>query len=113
MFAKAVCPVCKEEIICDIEISAFEHRPFSSVERALQYTIDNVEVAQTLTEDELMKDILTSLRKKISDGIEIDVLEDILKEKYGIVGACCKGMVDKIKIELGMYSPDRVKLYYV
>lgn len=47
------------------------------------------------------------------DGVEIRELCEILKKYYGLVAAYCCDLVVKIRIELGMYSPDRRYLYFV
>ncbi|MPN36116.1 hypothetical protein SDC9_183621 [bioreactor metagenome] len=75
--------------------------------------IKNIEITDTLTEEDLIKDILQSLQKIIHNGIEVKVLAGILKENYGITEPCCRGLIEKIQLELNMYSPDMKTLYFV
>ncbi len=74
--------------------------------------VENIKVTDSLTEEELVRNILQGLRRVINDGIEVEVLAGILKENYGVTGACCSGLIEKIQLELGMYCPDRKRLYF-
>ena len=113
MFIKAHCPVCDTYIYHNIKLHALEHLHFEGEREACRYTVESVEVTDTLTEKELVKDILQGLHGIIHDGIEIEVLAGILKEDYGITEICCMEIIEKIQLELNMYCPDMKKLYYV
>jgi len=113
MYVKARCPVCSTDVFHDIRVKSFKHRHFEGDLQAYKYMVKNIEITDTLTEKELIKDILQSLQKIIHDGIEVEVLAGILKENYGITGACCRGLIERIQLELDMYCPDMKKLYFV
>jgi hypothetical protein len=113
MFIKAHCPVCGTDVYHNIRLHALEHLYFEGEKEACRYAVESIEVTDTLTEKELVKDILQGLHGIIHDGIEIEVLAGILKENYGITGVCCMEIIERIQLELDMYSPDMKKLYYV
>ena len=75
--------------------------------------VENVDVVDSLTEDEMIRDVLRGLQGAITDGIEVEVLAGILKENFGVTGACCRGLIERIQLELDMYSPDKKRLYFV
>jgi hypothetical protein len=112
MFIKAHCPVCSADVYHNIRLQALEYLNFEGEEQAFKYVIKNIDVTDSLTEEELVRNILQSLQRVINDGIEIEVLSGILKEKYGITEACRSGLIERIQLELGMYCPDRKRLYF-
>jgi hypothetical protein len=77
------------------------------------YRVTNIKIQDSQSEDELTYNILQNLNSLIHDGIEIKVLAEILKENYGVNEPCCRGFIERIKIELDMYCPDMKKLYFV
>ena len=113
MYVKARCPVCSTDVFHDIRVKSFKYRQFEGDLQAYKYMVKNIEITDTLTEKDLIEDILKSLQKIIHDGIEVEVLAGILKENYGVTGACCRDLIERIKMELDMYCPDMKKLYYV
>jgi hypothetical protein len=112
MFIKAHCPVCDTDVYHNVRLHAMEHLNFEGEGQACRYMVENIKVTDSLTEDELVRNILQSLQKVINDGIEIEVLAGILKENYGITGVCCSGLIDRVQLELGVYCPDRKRLYF-
>lgn len=112
MFVKAHCPVCGTDVYHNIRLHALEHLNFEVERQACRYAIENIEVTDTLTEDELIRDILQGLQRVIKDGIEVEILAGILKDNYGVTEACCSQIIEKIQLELGMYCPDKKKLYF-
>lgn len=112
MFIKTHCPVCGNEIYHDIRLSTLEHFLFEGEKQAYKYVIENIEVQDSLTEEELVRNILQSLQKIIYDGIEVEVLIGILEENYGVTGNCCRDLIERIQLELEMYCPDRKRLYF-
>jgi hypothetical protein len=112
MFIKTHCPVCGNEIYHDIRLSALEHLLFEGERQACRYVIENIEVQDSLTEEELVRNILQSLQKIIYNGIEVEVLIGILEENYGVTGTCCRDLIERIQLELEMYCPDRKRLYF-
>ena len=112
MFIKAHCPVCGTDAFHNVRLHALEHLTFEREGQACRYMVENIEVTDSLTEEELVRNILQGMRRVIKDGIEVEVLAGILKENYGVTGACCRGLIEKIQLELGMYCPDRKRLYF-
>ncbi|MGB9929518.1 MAG: hypothetical protein ACPK85_14145 [Methanosarcina sp.] len=112
MFIKAYCPVCGSEIYHNIRLHALEYLNFEKEETAYRYTIEKVEITDTLTEEKLVRDILSGLQRSIYDGIEIEVLAGILEVKYGVTRVCCDSLIERIQLELDMYSSEKKRLYF-
>ncbi|MPM80940.1 hypothetical protein SDC9_127991 [bioreactor metagenome] len=112
MFIKIHCPVCGSDMYHDIRLSALEYLHFEGEMEACRYVIKNIEVQDSLTEEELVRSILYSLQKVIHDGIKIETLIEALEANYGVTGNCCMEIIERIQIELGMYCPDRKRLYF-
>jgi hypothetical protein len=112
MFVKANCPVCGTDVYHNVRLHALEHLNFEGEGQACRYAVENIKVTDSLTEDELIREILLALQRVINDGIEIEVIAGILKENYGITEVCCSGIIERIQLELGMYCPDKKKLYF-
>lgn len=112
MFVKAHCPVCGTDVYHNIRLHALEYLNFEGEEQACRYAVESIKVTDSLTEDEIIRYILEGLQKVINDGIEVEILAGILRENYGITGACCCGIIERIQLELGMYCPDQKRLYF-
>jgi hypothetical protein len=113
MYIKARCPVCGTDVYHDATVHTLRRRCIVEDTFVYQYTVNKIKITDSQSEDELIHNILQSLQKIIHDGIEIEVLAGILKEDYYITEACCRGFIERIKIELDMYCPDMKKLYFV
>ena len=112
MFIKIHCPICDSDMYHDIRLSALEYLHFEGEREACRYVIENIEIQDSLTEEELVRSILKSLQKVIYDGIEVENLIVVLEENYGVTESCCMGIIERIQLELGMYCPDRKRLYF-
>lgn len=112
MFIKIHCPICGGDMYHDIRLSALEYLHFEGEREACRYVIENIEIQDSLTEEELVRSILKSLQKVIHDGIEVKTLIEVLEENYGVTGRCCTEIIERIQLELGMYCPDRKRLYF-
>jgi hypothetical protein len=113
MFIKAHCPVCDTDVYHNIRLHALEHLQFEGEKEVCRYAVESVEVIDSLIEQEMIREVLQGLHRIIHDGIEVKVLAGILKENYGITGACCRELIERIQLELDMYCPDRKRLYFV
>jgi len=113
MYVKAHCPVCGSDLYHNIRLHGLELRSFEGEKQAYRYAVENTEVTDTLTKEDLVRDIMIGFRNFIHDGIEVEVLAGILKENYGVTGACCRGLIERIQLELDMYCPDSKRLYFV
>lgn len=112
MFIKTHCPVCGNKVYHEVRLFALEQLHFEGERQACRYVIENIEVRDSLTEEELVRSILQGLHKIVHDGIEVDVLIEVLQENYGITGPCCRDLIERIQLELNMYCPDRKRLYF-
>lgn len=77
---------------------------FEGEKEFCRYAVESIEVADTLTEEELVRNVLQGLERIIHDGIEVKVLAGILKENYGITGICCREFIERIQLELDILS---------
>ena len=77
------------------------------------YILEDIDVRETVTEDQLVRDVLRELMEHIYNGISISELCRILKDNFGILSRYCCDLIQSLKIELDMYCPDREHLYFV
>jgi hypothetical protein len=75
--------------------------------------VKNIDVMDTIAIEDLVRDIIHTLRFSITDGIHIEELCTLIKTKFGIAKAYCYDIIEQIKIELDLYSPDKQHLYFV
>ncbi|WP_048065460.1 hypothetical protein [Methanosarcina acetivorans] len=111
MYVKARCPVCGTDVYHDIFVHVQKYRRFGS--QSHKYRVTKIKIQDSQSEDELKYNILQNLSNLVYNGIEIEILDGILKENYGVTGDCCRDLIERIKIELNMYCPDMKKLYFV
>ncbi len=77
------------------------------------YTLKDIEVSDTVSEEQLVRDVLRELMGHIYNGITVSELCRILKDNFGILSRYCCDFIQRLKIELDMYCPDRKHLYFV
>nr|WP_304364403.1 hypothetical protein [Methanosarcina sp. KYL-1] len=92
---------------------ALETKQFTDLDSAARYTIEYIEVSDTVTEDELAREVLRNMRPYVHDGFEVKELCRILKRTYRVAAAYCCDLVTRLKIEMDMYCPGCRHLYYV
>lgn len=78
-----------------------------------KWSVSDIEVVDSLTEEELAHEVLKVLSNHIYNGISTSELCRILKEKFGILARYCCDLIQRLKIELDMYCPDHQHLYFV
>jgi hypothetical protein len=105
MYEKITCPNCHKTYYRNVQFHSQEIRTGS--------VLRTVETTETISEDELLKDILQSLNGCISDGIAIFELCKILNTAFGVSSQNICEIVERIKLELDMYCPDRKHLYFI
>ncbi len=96
----------------NIKLHALEHTMFGDLTQACRHTIQHVEVTNTISEGEMAALIMQELRGRVHHGIEISDLCRIIKECFGLAVNYCCDIIQRIKLEAGMYSPDKVHFYY-
>lgn len=72
-----------------------------------------MEVCDTVSEEELAREIVCELRGLMYNGMTVDEFCRILKKYYGVASKYCCDLIQRMKEELDMYCPDRQHLYYV
>lgn len=110
MYVKTECPHCEKPAYHNIRLHALEHLHFDDLEHATRYTLSHIEVVECITEQEMAESILQDLRGWVYDGVSIRELCRIIKDNYGMAARYCCDIIESIKLELCMYSPDRKHL---
>jgi hypothetical protein len=113
VYIKAICPQCKNPVYPHVELHCIEKTVQSDLDGASRYAVEYIEVKDILTEEAMVRHVLHTIQVYLSDGIEVQELCQILKKYYGIASAYCCDLIQTIKIELDMYSPDHRHLYFV
>ncbi len=108
MYIKTICPVCGEPVCHDLLI-----REKVKLSKVPETEIIDVQVLDSCTVDELSHEVLMSLSRYVYNGISTNELCRILKDKFRILERYCCDIVQRLKIELDMYCPDRQHLYFV
>jgi len=75
--------------------------------------IDDANVMNSVEAEQLTQNILKELHGYVYDGITTRQLCKVLKDKFGAAFQYCCDIVQRLKIEMDMYSPDRQHFYYV
>jgi hypothetical protein len=112
MYVRTECTQCKNPDYHNIKLHAIEHMTFEDHTNVCRYTLKKIEVTDTTSEEEFASTILKDLRGQIQNGMTIKELCRIITEIYGVADKYCCDLVQRIKLELGMYSPDGGHLYY-
>ncbi len=77
------------------------------------HTLDEITVTETISEEELARDILMELEGYVYDGMTMDEFCKLLKKYFGVASRHCCDLIQRMKVELDMYCPDRQYLYFV
>lgn len=78
-----------------------------------RYLIENIDVNETNSEEEMQDLCSKNFRGYVYDGITTYELCHILKEYFGVVAVYCCDLIQRIKLEMDMYCPDHQHLYFV
>ena len=113
MYIKTRCTQCGSSDYHNIKLHAFEKAVFEDFVDANRYLIDHIEVAETISEEEMAQAVFQELRGYVYDGVTVRELCRILKECFGVVARYCCDVIQRLKIEMDMYSPDHQHLYFV
>lgn len=114
MFIRINSPHCKKPAYHDVVVKSMEFKlTFNDDSQMLSYLINNMEAENTITEEKIASLVLQELKSHVYDGITVNELCRALKECFGVVAVYCCGIIQRFKLEMGMYWPDRVHLYFV
>lgn len=114
MYIRTYCPNCKQANYHGININVLAHTTtFSDRSRAIRYLVENIDVDDTISEEDMAVAVLRELEGHVYNGITTRELCHILMDCFGVVAAHCCDLVQKLKIDLDMYCPDRRHLYFV
>jgi hypothetical protein len=112
LYIRTCCTECGNSDYHNVKLKALEHTVFDDFTTAYRYTIEYIEVTDTLSEEEMAARILKEVRSVLRNGIDIQELCRIIKEYFGVAANYCCDIIQRIKLEAGMYCPDKVHLYY-
>lgn len=113
MYIITPCPHCGQTAFHFVTLHCIETTEFCDFDSASRYAVEYIQVKETVSEAELLSQIFRTIRDFVKDGIEVKELYQILKTQYGIAAVYCQDLIQKIKVELDMYCPDRQHLYFV
>lgn len=114
MYVKTSCPNCKQQNYHDIAVDVLEHiKSHSDGSQSTTSVVVGAEVCETVSEEQLAQDALRELEGFVYDGITTKELCAILYKYFGVLHSHCCDLIQKMKIELDMYCPDRQHLYFV
>ncbi|WP_135612198.1 hypothetical protein [Methanococcoides sp. AM1] len=75
--------------------------------------IDEPEICDSVNEEEFARLILRELEGYVYDGMTTREFCKLLKKNFGVAAKYCCDLIQRMKIELDMYCPDRQHLYFV
>ncbi|MHC1575987.1 MAG: hypothetical protein ACXQTE_01400 [Methanosarcinaceae archaeon] len=109
MYIKTKCSACGQENFHNLHLRVLE------VIRGGEssFSVDDVLVTDTVAAEQLARDVLLELEGYVYDGISTDELCKMLKRYFGVAAKHCCDIIQRLKINLDMYCPDRKHLYYV
>lgn len=108
MYIKTTCPICGDGSFHHVRF----HRKRAFLAGKVKSEITAVEITDTCSQEELARSVLHELACHIYDGIETREICKILKDKFGILEQYCCDIVQQLKYEMKLYSPDRQHLYF-
>ena len=110
MYVRTECSHCEKPAYHNGRLHALVHLPFDYLDHATCYTLAHIEVSESITEHEMAHSILQDLRGWVYDGMSIWGLCRTIKDNYGVAVRCCCDIIESLKLDLCMYSPDRKHL---
>lgn len=114
MFIYGKCPKCKESFYQDLLVHCVEHHiTFEDYKQMSYYLVKNLDVKEIISEEEMAQSVVRELKGYVYNGITTKELCETLQKYFGIVAIHCCELIQRIKIDLDMYCPDRKHLYYV
>lgn len=75
--------------------------------------VDEMEVGDTVSEEQFADDVVHELRGFMYNGMTTDEFCKLLKKYFGVAAKYCCDHLQRMKIEMDMYCPDRQHLYFV
>ncbi|MBE0522485.1 MAG: hypothetical protein IBX39_09515 [Candidatus Methanoperedenaceae archaeon] len=112
MYIRTSCSNCKKIEYHNVKIDAIETMVFNDYEKASSYIIKNINVCDSVSEEELAERVLKEIKPMLQDGTNIIELCRIIQSCFGVASTYCCDLIQRIKLEAGMYSPDKAHLYY-
>ncbi|WP_135606843.1 hypothetical protein [Methanococcoides sp. NM1] len=113
MYEKTTCPHCSKTFYQNLRVRVREDVYQRGSERIHKQTVTDVEMADSLSEEQLARDILLELEGYVYNGMTTDEFCKLLKKYFGVASKYCCDLIQRMKIELDMYCPDHQHLYFV
>lgn len=109
-YHKFRCPICNGDFYCDMGYKIKARYKNGELKELVPQGIEKRDSASA---NQLADDIIVSLQEHLYNGITIKKLCKMLHDIYGIVEDYCCDMIQRLKLKLCMYCPDRCHLYFV
>ncbi|WP_094226958.1 hypothetical protein [Methanolobus psychrotolerans] len=113
MFIKSKCPYENRTCYHDVCFRIKKEVMVNGEEHTERQTIKDIEIADTVSEEELASCIICELKGHMYDGMTTGEFCKLLKNYYGVASRYCCDLLQRMKVELDMYCPDRQHLYFV
>ena len=113
MYIKSDCPYGNRTCYHELRFRVKKEILFDGENYREHQMIKDIEIKDTLSEEELARCIVYELKDFMYHGITVDEFCKLLKKYYGVAAKYCCDLIQRMKNELDMYCPDRQHLYYV
>jgi hypothetical protein len=113
MFIKSKCPYANRTCYHDVCFRVKNEILFNGGEYTERQTVEDIQITDTLSEEELAWCIVCDLKGFMYDGMTVGEFCHLLKRYYGVASKYCCDLIQRMKVELDMYCPDRQHLYFV
>jgi hypothetical protein len=95
MYVKTPCPHCHESSFHNLKIASLETKHFSDIQAASTFTIKNITVSDSLTEEAFLNIISTWLTKNEQTNLSAQKLKTVLVDLFGIAEAVALETAEK------------------
>lgn len=107
------CTKCGNLDYHNLKLYCIEQIRFDGKTDIHSYKIRDIEVTDTVSQEEFAESVLHELADHVYNGITTKELCRILERQFGVMARYCCDVIQRLKIELDMYCPDHNHLYYV
>lgn len=112
MITSIECPACHTEFLFEETATVQATRIMQDSGVEVRRRLKDVRVTNTYNKEDKFKEIILNLNSKLKNDISIDELENILQNEYKLSRCCTDMLIDEIKENYSMYSPDGKHLYF-
>ena len=85
-----------------VVIRAVEKKWFDDFGKFYTYVLKNAEIIEVIDEEELVEDMIKTVKAWLDEGYTIDQLRERIILAYGIPDAFVDELLERVKVELGL-----------